>query len=83
MFGCDSLKLIGREVKKLNNHIARYIINLPTIRELDELTGNNGAILHYLACKENENVTQKDIELAFGITRSTTSTVVSLMEKKG
>lgn len=74
------MKLIGREIKRLNNHISRYITNLPTISELDELTGNNGAILHYLVCKEY--ATQKDIEVAFGITRSTTSTVISLMEKK-
>lgn len=73
---------IGRKIKKLHNQISRNITNLPTISELDDLTGNNGAILSYLAYNEKNNVTQKDVEEAFGITRSTTSTVLSLMEKK-
>ena len=82
MFGSDNLRHVGREIKKLNNLVARSITNLPTIKELDELTGNNGAILSFLAYNEENNVTQKDVETAFGITRSTTSTVLSLMEKK-
>jgi len=74
---------IGRKIKKLHNQISRHITNLPTIVELDGLTGNNGAILSFIAYNEKNNVTQKDVEQAFGITRSTTSTVLSLMEKKG
>ena len=73
---------IWRKIKKLHNQISRNITNLPKIVELDGLTGNNGAILSFLAYNEKNNVTQKDVEVAFGITRSTTSTVLSLMEKK-
>ena len=74
--------LVGLEIKKLNNLISRNISNLKTISMLNEISNSNGFILRYIEEHENELVTQKDIELAFGITRSTASTVLSLMEKK-
>ena len=46
-------------------------------------TGSNGRIISFLAENENEVICQKDIEKEFGITRSTASRVVSLMERKG
>ena len=49
---------------------------------LNEVSNSNGLILRYIEEHEDEMVTQKDIEMAFGITRSTASTVLSLMEKK-
>ena len=73
---------LGLEIKKLNNLISRNISNLKTIAMLNEISNSNGFILRYIEEHENELVTQKDIEVAFGITRSTASTVLSLMEKK-
>ena len=73
---------LGLEIKKLNNIISRNISNLKTIAMLNEISNSNGFILRYIEEHENELVTQKDIEVAFGITRSTASTVLSLMEKK-
>ena len=73
---------LGLEIKKLNNLISRNISNLKTIAMLNEISNSNGFILRYIEEHENELVTQKDIEVAFVITRSTASTVLSLMEKK-
>lgn len=73
---------LGLEIKKLNNLISRNISNLKTIAMLNEISNSNGFILRFIEEHENELVTQKDIEVAFGITRSTASTVLSLMEKK-
>ena len=73
---------LGLEIKKLNNLISRNISNLKTIAMLNEISNSNGFILRYIEEHENVLVTQKDIEVAFGITRSTASTVLSLMEKK-
>lgn len=76
------MKHIGIEIRNLSNLISRNVANLKTILLLDEITGNNGFILCYLDNNSSKVVTQKDIEKALGITRSTASTVLSLMEKK-
>ena len=73
---------LGLEIKKLSNLISRNISNLKTLSMLNEVSNSNGLILRYIEEHEDEMVTQKDIEMAFGITRSTASTVLSLMEKK-
>lgn len=73
---------IGLKIKRLSNYLSRCVDNLESVKKLDELTGNNNFIIKYLIDNENKVVTQKDIEQAFGITRSTTSKVLSLMEKK-
>lgn len=76
---------IGGKIRKLANIIKRNSLNLDVIKELDEVTQTNGYIIGFIHRKQEENVNvfQKDIENEFGITRSTASTVISLMEKKG
>lgn len=76
------MKHVGREIRKLDNNISRRVVNLPTIIELNEITSNNSYILKFLLENKDLNIYQKDIEKRFGITRSTTSKVLSLMEKK-
>ena len=76
------MERLGLEIKRLNNLISRNISNLETISLLNEISNSNGFILRYIEEHEDEVITQKDIEKAFGITRSTASTVLSLMEKK-
>ncbi len=51
--------------------------------EIKDATGNNAWILDYISSRNGEDVFQKDLEIQFGITRSTASKVVSLMVKKG
>ena len=74
---------IGREIRTLSNAIRRRIDNSPTKHKVDDVTGTNGWIIGYLADHSNENIYQRDIEKEFGITRSTASKVLILMEKKG
>ena len=76
------MERLGLEIIRLNNLISRNISNLETISLLNEISNSNGFILRYIEEHEDEVITQKDIEKAFGITRSTASTVLSLMEKK-
>lgn len=76
------MERLGLEIKRLNNLISRNICNLETISLLNEISNSNGFILRYIEEHEDEVITQKDIEKAFSITRSTASTVLSLMEKK-
>lgn len=72
---------IGREVRCLSNKIRRRLEKIDVIAQMNDLTGTNGFIIMYLA-KAKHPVYQKDIELEFGITRSTASKVLTLMEKK-
>ncbi len=74
---------IGLELRALNNLIRRYFDYSSHKKEIEQITGNNGWIIGYLSARRNQDVFQKDLEEHFTITRSTTSKVLSLMEKKG
>lgn len=74
---------IGRELRTLNNAIRRNVDNSPAKLEIDDVTGTNGWIIGYLSEHTDTDVFQRDIERDFGITRSTASKVLILMEKKG
>lgn len=74
---------IGREVRTLSNAIRRWVDNSPIKRKVDDVTGTNGWIIGYLYDRLGTDVYQRDIEKQFGITRSTASKVLILMEKKG
>lgn len=50
---------------------------------MDSVVGTNGWIIAYLTENSDREVFQKDIEREFGITRSTASKVIDLMEQKG
>ena len=72
---------IGSKICKLNYKIKREIKNLPAIVKLDRISATNGIILIYIYDFDGD-VFQKDIENHFGMTRSTASRVISLMEDK-
>lgn len=74
-------RLLGA-IRCLNTRLKRRVENIPEITELDDLSGTNGFIIGYIHKSKNP-VYQKDLENEFGITRSTASKVLSLMEKKG
>lgn len=76
-------KRIGVEIRILNNLIRRSVENAPNKKKIDEVTGTNGWIIGYLADHRGQDVFQRDFEEEFGMTRSTASKVVNLMEKKG
>ncbi len=76
-------KLIGFELRCLNNLIMRKVENSPCKKELDSITGTNGWIIGFLVENTDREIYQKDLEEKFSITRSTASKVLILMEKKG
>lgn len=76
-------KTIGNEIHVLSNLIHRTLDNSPAKRQIERVTGTNTWIIGYIACREGQDVFQKDLEKQFGITRSTASKVVNLMEQKG
>lgn len=75
--------MIGLRLRKLNNQIMRGIACSISQKSGDAVTGTNGWIICYLAGHPTEHIFQKDLESRFGITRSTASKVLSLMERKG
>lgn len=78
----DIIRPIHVELRSLSLHIHRFFQNSPNKRAVDSVTGTNSWIICYLAENENRDVFQRDIEKEFGITRSTASKVIDLMEQK-
>ncbi|MGI6030813.1 MAG: MarR family winged helix-turn-helix transcriptional regulator [Eubacteriales bacterium] len=74
---------VGRELRLLNNLIMRHVDSQKSLREIQRLTGTNGWIIGYIEEHGDEPVYQKNLEMEFGITRSTASKVVNLMVQKG
>ncbi|MDE6031143.1 MAG: MarR family transcriptional regulator [Oscillospiraceae bacterium] len=73
---------IGVRLRMLNNAIRRYVERYSPKSELDHLTCSNGWIIGYID-DAGGSVFQQDLESEFGITRSTVSKVIILLEKKG
>ena len=75
---------LGRELHRLDNGIRRFLCkNSAAIKSKDEVTGTNLRIIRFLKANEQRDIYQKDVEKEFGITRSTASRVLVLMEEKG
>ena len=75
---------IGRELHKLDHVIRRFLCqNGGACRQKDDVTGTNMRIIRFLKANEHRDIYQKDVEKEFGITRSTASRVLVLMEEKG
>lgn len=79
----EDKKRVGRKLRILNNLLRRHIDNSCTKKKIDDMTGTNGWIIAYIDRNSDKPVYQRDLEREFGITRSTASKVVILMEKKG
>ncbi|MDE6732514.1 MAG: MarR family transcriptional regulator [Oscillospiraceae bacterium] len=80
------IRAIGVRFRMINNAFRRYVDHTSELKaELDNMTCSNGWIIGHL-CKMEEqgrDVYQRDFENDFGITRSTASKVLKLLEKKG
>ena len=73
---------ISRNLHRLNVQIGHLLESGYSSADSREVTGTNARIIQFLAEHPNDVLYQKDIEKAFGITRSTASRVLSLMEEK-
>lgn len=79
----DKDRFIGREIKIAANYIKRAsAVNCKTDCD-DDITTSNCWLIMYLYDHRDEDVFQKDVEFEFSIRRSTSSNIISLMEKKG
>ena len=75
---------IARELHRLDKCIGRHFCKHRCASEAsDEITGTNMRIIRYLESNQDHDIYQKDVEKEFGITRSTASRVLVLMEEKG
>ena len=74
---------IGIDIHRLDNRIRRCVQHTATQHEMEAVSGTNGRIIRFLSEHTDRDVYQKDLESEFGITRSTASRVLRLMEKNG
>lgn len=76
---------IGIRLRMVNNAVRRYIDRNTDMERINHITCSNDWIIGHLYMMENlgRDVYQRDFENDFGITRSTASKVLTLLEKKG
>lgn len=74
---------VGNEIHVLSNLLHRAVDNSTAKKEFDQVTASNAKIIGYIQANQDHDVYQRDLEEAFGITRSTASKSVSLMVSKG
>ncbi len=74
---------IGKMIRELNSAFKKNFIICGTAEGLDEVTLMHGWIMGYLYHNQGREIYQKTIESDFGIKRSTVTTILQLMEKKG
>lgn len=74
---------VGYAIHKLDMGMRRIVAGKMKAAGYDETTMMHGWILKYLHDHPNEEVYQRDIEKVFGIGRSTVTTIIQLMEKRG
>ncbi|MPM49854.1 Transcriptional regulator SlyA [bioreactor metagenome] len=75
---------IGREIRGLSNLIKRRIDSQAAMLGIEDMTGVQGWLLHYLDKRTPQGqVFQRDIEEDFGIRRSTATVMLQQLERKG
>ena len=73
---------IGHKVRIINNNIDKYFHSSWEKAGI-EPTRMQCATLRYLRLHEDENVFQKDLEVAFEISGATVTNILKVMEKEG
>ena len=78
-------RALGPELRLLSNLIRRYFEQYSHKKCIDEITGPNSWIIGYIGDQMDaeKDVYQRDLEMHFGVTRSTASKVINLMVTKG
>lgn len=76
-------RILSKEIHRLDNRIRRCLHQTAVHRELESLSSSNGHIIRFLCRYPDRPIYQKDLEDELGITRSTASRVVRLMEENG
>ena len=74
---------IGYEINTLEHLIGRKIVGIVQANNFGDITMMQAWIMQFLYENREKEVYQKDIEKHFCITRSTVTSILQLMEKKG
>ncbi len=74
---------IGIYVRRLTRVIDRVASAAATSEFGDSATATHGWVIRYLYENRNRDVFQKDLEQRFSVRRSTMTSILQLMEKKG
>lgn len=74
---------IGAQLRCTDNLVFRRLNEIARQRGVEDITAMHGWILHYLYDNRGKDIYQRDIERHFSVTRSTTTNILQLMEKKG
>lgn len=75
--------MIGYTIRVLDNMMKRNLAASIRKNGFDELTIMHSWIIGFLYNNQERNIFQKDVEAEFGINRSTGTSILKLMEKKG
>ena len=78
----DTMK-VGYEIRMLNQMIGHKIMTISLKNGMDQATVMHGWIMGFLYANRDRDIYQKDLEMKFGISRSTVTNILQLMEKKG
>lgn len=79
----DSAKRhIGAQLRCTDNLVFRRLNEIAREMGVEDITAMHGWILHYLYDNRGRDIYQRDIERHFSVTRSTTTNILQLMEKK-
>ena len=76
-------RLIGAEIRGLQNLISRQLDGFTSTLGDDLVSGPNLFILKYLMENEGKDVFQRDFEKVLSVTKSTCSKVLTTMQQKG
>lgn len=79
----DKERKIGHDIKTLNNILYRNFV-----KNLKECLGEDATVMHgwilvFIVHSEPKDIYQKDVEKEFKIAKSTATSTLKLMEKKG
>lgn len=73
---------ICHELKAINHIIKRKMVSSASEAGIDNVTVMHGWIMCYIDNNSDRDIYQKDLENEFGISRSTVTNILNLMEKK-
>lgn len=76
-------RIVGYEIKTLDNLITRKIVATAKRAGYETLTTVQIRIMRYLFMNRGKEIYQKDIEKNFVVRRSTASGIINTMEKNG
>lgn len=76
-------RMLAKEIHRLDIAIGRCLAQAYQAQQMEDVTCTNARIIRFVNEHPERDVYQRDLEKEFGITRSTASRVLMLMEQKG